>query len=112
MEKRDYAARIKEFYRFPQMAAWNATHCGTCQGEMLTHGDDHEFTPIGIVNSLHCKGLAGDIIMCQNQTPIWDAKAYLPLGEFWENLDPLCSWGGRFRRVDASHFSVRHGGVR
>lgn len=34
--------------------------------------------------------------------------AWLELGEFWERLDPACSWGGRFN--DSNHFSVTFGG--
>ena len=32
------------------------------------------------------------------------------LGEYWESLNPLCSWGGRFN--DGNHYSMEHNGRR
>jgi hypothetical protein len=66
----------------------------------------------GIKNSLHCKGLAIDLILFKHGTPLWSNEDYRELGEFWESLHPLCCWGGHFRRRDAFHFSITHGGVK
>jgi len=33
-----------------------------------------------------------------------------PLGEYWESLDPLCRWGGRFN--DGNHYSIEHEGIK
>lgn len=65
---------------------------------------------IGIVNSLHRKGLAIDLVLFRDGRPLWATRHYLLLGEFWEDLDDLCCWGGRFN--DAGHFSLTHGGVK
>jgi hypothetical protein len=27
------------------------------------------------------------------------------LGEYWEGLDIMCTWGGRFKRKDGNHYS-------
>jgi hypothetical protein len=64
----------------------------------------------GIPNSLHCKGLAIDLVLTEAGVPLWSTEQYTELGEFWEGLDDLCSWGGRFG--DGMHFSVMHRGVR
>ena len=32
------------------------------------------------------------------------SEAHRPLGEYWESLDPECSWGGRFH--DGNHYSL------
>jgi len=37
-----------------------------------------------------------------------DHQAWVAMGEFWESLDPLCVWGGRFD--DANHLSITHHG--
>ena len=66
----------------------------------------------GIKNSLHRKGLAIDLILFKGGKPLWDTESYRFLGEFWESLHPLCCWGGHFRRRDAYHFSITHGGVK
>ena len=39
-----------------------------------------------------------------------DTKSYEKLGEYWESLHELCSWGGRFN--DGNHFSIQHNGMR
>jgi hypothetical protein len=64
----------------------------------------------GIVNSLHCERLAVDFNVFVDGVYQTDSAAYLPLGEFWESLGEDCAWGGRFKRPDGNHFSIRHGG--
>ena len=39
------------------------------------------------------------------------ALEWLELGVFWEELHPLCFWGGRLDNVDSNHFSLRYRGV-
>jgi hypothetical protein len=61
----------------------------------------------GIRTSLHGDRLAIDLqlfdVLGNYQT---EAKAYEPLGRYWESLGG--SWGGRFG--DANHFSLEFGG--
>jgi hypothetical protein len=83
---------LKELYRTPEQAALNAAK------------------GVGITNSLHCLGLAIDLVLCKHGAPLWATEAYRDLGMYWESLDPLCSWGGHFN--DGGHFSITHGGVR
>jgi hypothetical protein len=66
----------------------------------------------GIKNSLHRKSLAIDLVLFRREKPCWDTESYRELGEFWSALHPLCCWGGDFKRRDAFHFSVTHGGVK
>jgi hypothetical protein len=65
----------------------------------------------GIANSLHCQRLAVDFNLFINGQYITNSDAYKPLGEYWESLDPLCRWGGRFKKPDGNHFSLSHEGV-
>lgn len=63
-------------------------------------------------NSLHYKGLASDWNLFIDGQWISDGShpAWKALGEHWESLDGLCSWGGRFG--DSNHFSITYLGVK
>lgn len=64
--------------------------------------------------SLHYDRMASDFVLYDAVTgkPVYngDDVRWANLGEFWESLDPKCTWGGRFG--DANHFSLSHGGRR
>ena len=64
----------------------------------------------GIKASLHTQRLAVDFNLFIGGKYITRSEHYLLLGEFWEGLNPLCRWGGRFKRPDGNHFSLAHGG--
>lgn len=66
----------------------------------------------GIANSLHLIKLAIDFALFRDGVNLTKFEDWLPLGEFWESLDPLCAWGGRFHSPDCDHFSITYGGVR
>jgi hypothetical protein len=66
----------------------------------------------GIKNSLHLIKLAVDLSLFKDGKFLTQVSDYLPLGEYWESLDPLCRWGGRFSTPDADHFSITHDGVK
>jgi hypothetical protein len=79
-----------EAWRTPQQAAFNAA-----QGK-------------GIANSLHIDRLAVDLNLFRHGKYLQTTEAHKPLGEYWESLNPLCRWGGRFN--DGNHYSIEHGG--
>lgn len=58
----------------------------------------------GISNSLHNDGLAIDLILYKDGKYLSSSEDYRSLGEWWERLDPLARWGGRFG--DGNHFSL------
>jgi hypothetical protein len=64
---------------------------------------------IGISPSLHEYCLAGHLEAFKDGEYMTTTEEYLELGEFWESLDILCAWGGRFG--DGIHFSIRHDGM-
>ena len=74
-------------------------------GELRKMEDAHHMR-----GSLHYKRLAQDLNLFVKGKWITqgDHPAWKDLGEFWEKLDPICRWGGRFR--DANHFSLTHEG--
>lgn len=61
---------------------------------------------IGIVNSLHCKRLAIDLNIFDpaGNYIAEDDAIYEELGHFWESLDKVNRWGGRFARRDLDHW--------
>ena len=67
---------------------------------------------IGIANSLHTQRLAIDINLFKDGKFLTNLSDYKRLGEWWEKQCPECSWGGRFKIVDAPHFSFSHNGVK
>lgn len=58
----------------------------------------------GISNSLHLVGLAIDLNLYRNGEYRPDTDAHRALGMYWESLDPLARWGGRFG--DGNHYSI------
>jgi hypothetical protein len=88
--KLGFAVRLKELYRPKEMAKIY-----------------HE-RGTGILNSLHCDGLAVDLVLFKDGRPQWKTETYRELGDYWKTLDILCAWGGDFD--DGGHFSIRHGG--
>ena len=65
-------------------------------------------------HSLHYVRLAADmnLFVRDGGSLRWitngDDPAWTEMGEYWESLDPLCTWGGRFD--DANHLSITHHG--
>ena len=69
----------------------------------------------GIKESLHPERLAIDLNLFWNGKFLTTFSDYEKCGEYWESLSTpeyKCCWGGRFKRVDADHFSFEHNGVR
>lgn len=62
----------------------------------------------GILDSLHCKRLAADINLFDiNGQYLTQSKQYEPFGIYWEQLNVMNRWGGRFKRSDGNHFEMR-----
>jgi len=66
-------------------------------------------------DSLHYSRLAIDLNLFvrtprRNWEYVTDSNhsVWIDLGTFWESLDPLCRWGGRF--ADANHVSITYRG--
>jgi hypothetical protein len=87
-----YEVRLRELWRTDEQAALYAA-----QGK-------------GIKNSLHRIGLAIDLVLMSQGRVLSTTQWYRALGEYWESLHELCSWGGDFG--DGGHFSITHNGVR
>lgn len=65
---------------------------------------------IGIRSSLHTVKLAIDLNLFKDGIWLRSTEDFRTIGEWWEKLDPLCAWGGRFG--DGNHFSSTRGGVK
>ena len=87
-----YRVTLGEVWRSPQEAALNAQ------------------SGVGIANSLHTQKLAADLnIFRIDGTLLETVTELLPAGEQWESQGG--SWGGRFHKPDADHFSLSPDGV-
>lgn len=81
------------------------------QGWELTLADGYRPDMKGhMPGSLHYIRLALDLNLFVDGKWIADGDhpAWVAIGEYWEGLNPLCRWGGRFQ--DGNHFSLAHGG--
>jgi hypothetical protein len=75
---------------------------------------NEEAKRLGFENSLHCKRLAGDLLLFRDNRYLTKTKDYAWLGAIWKcftgmydgELLEFC-WGGEFG--DGNHFSIRHG---
>lgn len=85
-----YEVTLGEAWRTPEQAALNAKK------------------GIGIKNSVHIVRLAIDLNLFKNGSWLKASEQYQPLGEWWEQQNELCRWGGRFG--DGNHFSFEHEG--
>lgn len=75
-----YSITFGETYRTPEQAELNAKK------------------GIGIKDSLHCKRLALDFnLFDPNGNLVSDFKEYEKFGAYWESLDKVNRWGGRWK---------------
>ena len=75
------------------------------QGYELTGGD--LWARDGHKNgSFHYKRLAIDLNLFRDGRYLIYTADYEPLGQYWQSLDPGCTWGGEFTNCpDGNHFS-------
>lgn len=64
----------------------------------------------GVRNSCHELQLAVDLNAFRGGLYLAQTEDWKELGEYWESLNPLCRWGGRFN--DGNHLSLEHNGVK
>lgn len=70
-------------------------------------GDDVGY---GNPKSCHKSRLAMDFNLFKDGKYCTRTEDHQPLGEYWETLHPLATWGGRFN--DGNHYSFAHNGRR
>ncbi len=94
-------ARVCFTYLFSQRLIPKAIELGfECAFDEITQhqGKGHK------ERSLHYSGCAGDLLLYDkkgNYLPL--TESYKELGEYWEQQDSYCKWGGRWG--DGNHFS-------
>jgi len=66
----------------------------------------------GHSKSCHKLRLAIDLNLFKDNKYLTETEDHRPIGEWWENLHPLCRWGGRFKTPDGNHYSLEHEGMR
>ena len=108
----------REFsFMFAQLLVWAVGEGYAVQIEEVKRGvaqaQANAASGVGITNSLHLLGLAGDVSIFKGGVLLKSVDDYRPIGEKWKSMHPENSWGGDFiARPDADHFSRSHNGVR
>ena len=105
---RGYACKLREVGLL-----WNRKSTDKDRFQDAVHS-----TPRSKFGGLHYMQLAADVdlFIWQPDRGTWDYvtdsehPAWQSLGEYWESLDDLCRWGGRFRLIDGNHISVTYRG--
>ncbi len=87
MSEPPYSCTFGEAYRTSEQAALNAKK------------------GIGIKNSLHCRRLAIDLNLFKDGVYCGDSESHRPFGEYWESLNTINRWGGRFK--DGNHYEMK-----
>jgi len=77
----------------------------------LYQAEEYERLGVGTRRSAHCNKLAIDLALFRDGKWLRKTEHYRELGEWWEQQDEACRWGGNFSKSDGGHFSMRHRGV-
>jgi hypothetical protein len=72
------------------------------------HGHHGRPGGYGSRNSMHKLKLAIDLNLFKDGSFLTQTEDHRALGEYWESLNPLCRWGGRWG--DGNHYSLTHWG--
>lgn len=64
----------------------------------------------GRKSSNHKLKLAIDLNLFKDGEYLTETEDHAPLGQYWESLHPLCTWGGHFD--DGNHYSIVYQGHR
>lgn len=96
-----YSNLVEKQNRFTELIAL-LIQFAHAKGYYLSFGDAWAKTG-HIDGSFHYKRLAIDLNLFKGGTFLQKTDDHKELGDFWESLDPLCSWGGRWN--DGNHYS-------
>ena len=96
--ERQYAVTFGDAYRDPRAFGQ--------LGESVMYGRKYSNHKIRLAIDLN--------LFIRDESGRWvyqtSTEAHRPIGEYWESLSPLCSWGGHFD--DGNHYSIEHEGRR
>jgi len=70
---------------------------------------EHGYRPYGHIKSGHKLKIAIDLNLMKDGNLVSTTEGHRELGEWWEQQNELCRWGGRF--LDGNHYSLEHNGV-
>lgn len=108
-KQRKFTRLIAQLINFAYLNGYELTF-GDAYRDPRLHGVIGEKVGYGHRNSNHKQRLAVDLNLFKAGVYLTTDEEHKPLGEFWEALDPDCSWGGHFN--DGNHYSMKHNGMR
>ena len=100
-----YMTRREKQARFTYLVSFLIRHA-YLKGYELSFGDAYAKSGHR-AGSYHYKRLAIDLNLFKDGEYLVETEDHKFLGEFWESLDPMCTWGGRFQ--DGNHYSFGEG---
>ena len=103
-----FASLVARLIRFAESQGYELTFGETWRSRATAEAN--AAAGRGIKYSLHCDRLAIDLNLFKGGKYLAKSEDHRQLGEYWKALDPLCRWGGDFRRRDGNHYSLTHGG--
>ena len=100
---------------FGEFLVWIYAHgyevtFGDAYRDPRLHGAVGEKAGYGASSSCHKLRLAVDLNLFFEGKFLASTEAHRVLGEKWESMHYLCSWGGQFN--DGNHYSFEHEGKR
>ena len=106
-KQRLFTRLVADLLEFAHSRGYEIT-LGDAYRDPRLHGDIGEKKAYGHRNSCHKIRLAIDLNLFKDGGYLTETKDHEPLGIYWESLNPLCRWGGRFN--DGNHYSLEHEG--
>ena len=108
-KQRLFARLTIKLYQFILDEGYEFTY-GDAYRDPRAHGIVGKELGYGRSKSNHKIRLAIDINLFRDGKYLTSTIDHTPIGEYWESLDLLCTWGGNFN--DGNHYSMIHNGRR
>jgi hypothetical protein len=108
-KQRLFVRLIGDLIEFAYVRGYEFTF-GDAYRDPRLHGAIGENKGYGHRNSNHKQRLAIDLNLFKDGVYLTTDKDHEPFGVYWESLNPLCRWGGRFN--DGNHYSIEHNGMK
>jgi len=106
-KQRLFTRLVSDLLSFIHIRGYEVTF-GDAYRDARLHGELGVKLAYGHKNSCHKIRLAIDLNLFKDGVYLTTDKDHEPIGIYWESLNPLCRWGGRFK--DGNHYSLEHNG--
>lgn len=105
----DFVKMLERLFKFAYFAGIAIT-IGDVYRDPRVFGIMGESKGYGHAKSAHKQRLAIDLNIIKDGKLVTTTEGHRQLGEYWESIGG--TWGGRFSKPDANHYSVEHNGIK